>query len=332
MKVLSNLIVPGSQEYIAKAARIIRDGGLVAFPTETVYGLGANALDDAAVAKIFKAKGRPSNNPLITHLHSLDQLSLIADLDSSRITDWISKLSHLFPGPISLVLPAKELVSKNVRAGGNTVAVRFPKHPIAQALLIETNLPIAAPSANRSSELSPTTAEHVAKGLGPVVDLIIDGGTCDVGLESTVLSLVNPQPVLLRPGAITLEELQALLGPIEIADKFSETAVLPSPGLLRKHYAPKTPLRLRRQVRLDKIPRPAAFISFSREVTREIGCNFDHTVELSGDGDLRTISRKLFSTLHSLDQLKFSLIVVDECTNQGLGRAILDRLSRAAAF
>jgi L-threonylcarbamoyladenylate synthase len=226
---------------LTEAAAVLRRGGLVAFPTETVYGLGANALDAAAVARIFTAKGRPAKNPLIVHVATVEQArELTADWP-----DAAGRLAALFwPGPLTLVLPRNSRVPDIVTAGGPTVALRIPGHPVALALLRAANLPLAAPSANRSAYLSPTRPEHVLRGLGGRIDLLLDAGPTSGGVESTVLDLSTSPPRLLRPGLIAPTPIEAVVGPIERVTPLavSHPAPLPSPGMLPRHYAPNVPL------------------------------------------------------------------------------------------
>ncbi len=237
-EVISVSINSPEADRIARAAEVLRNGKLVAFPTETVYGLGANALDAEAVARIFVAKGRPTKNPLIVH---------VPDMNSARalVMEWpenAAKLAAKFwPGPLTLVLPKRDIVPDIVTAGGTTVALRVPAHPIALALLKEAGVPVAAPSANRSMRLSPTTAEHVAGGLAGRIDLILDGGPTTGGIESTVLSLVGETPTLLRPGLISPAEIEAVIGPIlrisdRAVDNAGEEKPLLSPGMLSRHF------------------------------------------------------------------------------------------------
>jgi L-threonylcarbamoyladenylate synthase len=222
-------------DVVARAAAILRDGGLIAFPTETVYGLGANALDAKAVARIFTAKGRPATNPLIVH---------VPDVEAARslVAEWPEVAEQLarrfWPGPLTLVLPRGPGIPDAVTAGGPTVAVRVPSHPVALALLRAAGVPLAAPSANRSTELSPTRAEHVLRGLGGRIDLILDGGPTEVGLESTVLDVSRTPPRLLRPGMVTPSALEAVIGPIE-QGKGAVEGPLRSPGMMPRHYAPR---------------------------------------------------------------------------------------------
>src|SRR5581483_10612849 len=226
---------------MTRAAEALRGGGLVAFPTETVYGLGANALDAEAVARIFAAKGRPANNPLIVH---------VPDVAAARelVTDWPETAERLaerfWPGPLTLALPRRETIPDIVTAGGPTVAVRVPAHPVALALFRAAGVPVAAPSANRSGYLSPTRAEHVLAGLDGRIEMVLDAGPVPGGIESTVLDLTGDPPRLLRPGLVSPAELEAVIGPIRTAEPAPTGGdrPLPSPGMLSRHYAPRTPL------------------------------------------------------------------------------------------
>jgi L-threonylcarbamoyladenylate synthase len=226
---------------LAEAARVLHGGGLVAFPTETVYGLGANALDASAVARIFAAKGRPANNPLIVHISETSQVQQVA-------ADWPASAERLaerfWPGPLTLVLPKRDTVPEIVTARGPTVAVRVPAHPVAEALLRASGLPIAAPSANRSTELSPTRAEHVLGGLQGRIEMLLDGGPTSGGIESTVLDLTTIPPRLLRPGPIGVAELEAVIGSLarDAPIPVETSHALPSPGMMPRHYAPRTSL------------------------------------------------------------------------------------------
>jgi L-threonylcarbamoyladenylate synthase len=226
---------------LARAAEVLRAGGLVAFPTETVYGLGANALDADAVARIFAAKGRPANNPLIVHVAEVSDVLWVA-------SDWPDEAARLaerfWPGPLTLVLPRRPKVPDVVTAGGPTVAVRLPAHPVARELIRLAGVPIAAPSANRSNRLSPTLAQHVLRDLDGQIDLLLDGGPTPGGIESTVLDLSRRPPRLLRPGLIDPSALETIIGPIDRATLSAGLEVLPSPGMLARHYAPRTPMEL----------------------------------------------------------------------------------------
>jgi L-threonylcarbamoyladenylate synthase len=312
-------IVPASDNAITRAARRLRDGELVAFPTETVYGLGGDATSETAVARIFHAKGRPRFNPLIVHVPGLVEAEALAAFDErARLA-----ARHFWPGPLSLVLPRRAEcgLSLLASAGLDTVALRAPAHPVAQALLRAVGRPIAAPSANRSGRVSPTAAAHVAAEFGVRVALIIDAGPCSVGLESTVLDLTGPAPVLLRPGGVTLEQLTDLFGSVETRQ--TEPGAPRAPGSLPSHYAPDLPLRL------DALEaRPGeALLGFGPEAPP----GFAEVLWLSRIGDLAEAAANLFALLRRLDRPEFAGIAVMPIPERGLGRAINDRLRRAAA-
>jgi len=311
------LIEVATPEAISRAAGLLRAGHLVAFPTETVYGLGGDATDEPAVAEIFAAKGRPRFNPLIVHIPGLAEAETLAIFDKRA-----QKLAARFwPGPLTMVLPRRgdSGLSLLACAGLDTVAIRAPAHPVAQALLRETRRPIAAPSANRSGRVSPTEAEHVAEELGNRVAMILDGGRTPVGLESTVLDLSSESPVLLRPGGVTAEQLTGLLGPFAAPGAGRPK----SPGMLASHYAPSLPLRLE-AVRA----RPGeALLAFGPEAPP----GFAEVLWLSRTGDLAEAAANLFAMLRRLDRPPFTGIAVMAIPEQGLGRAINDRLRRAAA-
>ncbi|SFR14956.1 translation factor SUA5 [Poseidonocella sedimentorum] len=304
---------------LARAARILRAGGLVALPTETVYGLAANARDDRAVARIFAAKERPRFNPLIVHLPDA-----AAARELVLWNDTADRLAAAFwPGALTLVLPLKEEhgLSPLVTAGLPTVALRVPAHPLARAVLRESGLPLAAPSANPSGRISPTTAAHVLAGLDGRIDAVLDGGPCAVGVESTILGLAEgggARPALLRPGGIPAEALSAALGqPLAAAPASPETAPN-APGQLASHYAPDAPVRLN--------------ASAAREGETLLGFGpVDCAVNLSPSGDLVEAAARLFDCLHALDAMGAGAIAVSPIPETGLGRAINDRLRRAAA-
>ena len=316
-----------SEAIIRNAAALLNQGKLVAFPTETVYGLGADARNADAVAKIYTAKGRPSNNPLIVHIHSVEQIETYADLSMSWnpivVKEWISKLAPLWPGPLSVVLPRGMAIAQNVSAGGSSVALRIPNHPVALELLKAFNGPIAAPSANPSN--------YVRDGLGERVDSVLDGGPCAVGLESTVLSLLQETPKVLRPGAITIEMLEAILGSrVEgpSSQKAVEGLTLHSPGLLAKHYSPRTKVVLRSSLSdSSQLPPRIGVLLFSSWKPQFPTVK---TVALSSCGDLEEVAARLFGALRELDDAGLDLIVSDECEPVGLGEAIMDRLTRAS--
>ena len=232
-------ILEATEKNISTAAEVIKSGGLAAFPTETVYGLGADGLNPIAVSKIFEAKKRPAFNPLILHIANYDQLEKICFLNNNKIELLITEF---WPGPLTLVLPKKEIVPDIVTSGHDTVAVRMPDHPVALSLITKSDCPIAAPSANKFGELSPTAAKHVAKQLGNEVDIILDGGACKVGVESTILEITENEIIILRPGGLPLEEIEEVIGKVSV--KKNNSANPNSPGQLPFHYAPNIPLKI----------------------------------------------------------------------------------------
>ena len=314
-------------ESIRLAARIIQTGGLVAFPTETVYGLGCDAMNADAAAKIFEAKRRPQFDPLIVHIADLNQLSTVIDslpAMGQRLMD------AFWPGPLTLVLPKQPTMPELVTAGLPTVAVRMPNHPVAQILIREAGTPIAAPSANPFGYVSPTTAQHVADGLGGAVDLILDGGPCPVGVESTIVSLAGSQPELLRPGSITMEQLTAVIGPLHRPSSVNEKPI--APGQLSRHYATQTPLTILASAGARPILKDderAGLLIHSQ--TRDTDNRFAAVEVLSSNGDLREAARHLFAALRRLDALGLDRIYAEPCQEEGLGVAIMDRLRRCAA-
>lgn len=328
-------IVSPTDDALDAAARALAEGKLVGMPTETVYGLAANAWDATAIGRIFEAKGRPANNPLIVHVASADRLeqAVAADL-SAETTRLIERLSPFWPGPLTLVLPKHDRVPREATAGRSTVAVRVPDHPVALALLARCPFPLAAPSANRSNYVSPTTARHVAEGLGDAVSMILDGGACRHGLESTILTLAENPPRVLRHGALPAERLaEALVLPLSMLLREGPTAKddgagLAAPGQLPLHYSPATPLRFRESYAEPFDSARTGLIAF-----RAVPLPSDHAfarTELLGDAaDEAAIARGLFAALRRLDEAGLDLILVDSCERAGLGRAIMDRLDRA---
>ncbi len=302
---------------IRRAAAILRAGGLVAFPTETVYGLGADARSDAAVARIFEAKGRPEHNPLIAHVADLAMAERIAVVGETA-----RRLAEAFwPGPLSLVLPVRDgAISARATAGLATVALRAPAHPVAQALLRAFDGPLVAPSANRSGRLSPTDADAVRAELGDAVEMILDGGACAVGVESTILKFEDGAARLLRPGGIAVEELERVLDtPLRAA----EGGEVEAPGMLASHYAPNASLRLNATA-----PAPGeAWLGFGPDPSGLPALSEN----LSPSGDLAEAASRLFACLRRLDARGPERIAVAPVPEKGLGRAINDRLRRAAA-
>ncbi|CAN5771332.1 L-threonylcarbamoyladenylate synthase [soil metagenome] len=319
-----------ASEPVSRAAEILRAGGLVAFPTETVYGLGANALDRAAVGKIFEAKGRPSFNPLIVH---------VADEAAARVltSEWPELATILadsfWPGPLTMVLRKAGIVPDLVTAGLPTVAVRVPAHPVARALLHAAEIPIAAPSANRFTELSPTTASHVASALGNRVDLILDGGPAMVGIESTVLDLTGERPVLLRPGTLSSEEIETLTGPLQRPPRIDGQAARPAPGMVERHYSPRAILKICSPEHIADLVRSA---DSARSSEQKVGYVLISR-ELKPPGTVRWLvddpdlyARDLYATLHELDDVGCDVILVEAVPAGPAWAGVNDRLRRAA--
>ena len=325
---LSAHLYRGTPQNLAHLARRLRAGELVAVPTETVYGLAANALDARACRKIFTAKGRPTDDPLIVHIHALAQLSQVADVNPAAL-----KLAKKFwPGPLTLVLPKRPAVPAVVSAGLPSVAVRMPSHPLFRKLLRLARLPLAAPSANAFGYVSPTTAEHVRAGLGTKIRHILDGGPCAIGLESTIVDLRDPRrPRLLRPGAVTRAQLERTLGVhVSAVPVRARPGAQVAPGLLARHYSPRTPVTLHARLLPAHVAKSAAsnawiFLAKPRGLT---GRNI---FWLDARGDLRGAARRLFATLRRVDALGFARIHAELASGDGLAPAINDRLRRAAA-
>ena len=306
------------------AIQAIQDGQLVGMPTETVYGLAADATNDRAVARIFEAKGRPHFDPLIVHVADAEQAWTVA-----RPTDRARRLAQAFwPGPLTLILPRTELVPDLVTSGMETVGVRCPAHPMARELIARSARPLAAPSANLFGRVSPTTAEHVSEQLGDRVAVILDGGPCEVGVESTVLR-VEPEPLILRPGGVSREALEECLGEtVRVADRSERAGSLPreAPGLLSSHYAPTVPVTL-----LDDDEAWPTDAHVGRLCLSDEGLPAGGPTEiLSTSGDLTEAATRLFAALRALDQSGVEKIVTKRVPDHGLGLAINDRLRRSA--
>ena len=315
---------------IDEAAEVLRRGGLVAFPTETVYGLGANALDASAVARIFAAKGRPSYNPLIVHVPNLDAARQLA-------AEWPESAARLaaafWPGPLTLVLRKRDLVPDIVTAGLDSLAVRVPSHPVALALLRATRLPLAAPSANRSMALSPTTAQHVARSLGDRVDLILDGGPTTVGIESTVVDLRGGRPSILRPGLLGAREIEPVAGALAMPNELSGDAARPAPGMLDRHYAPRAQLRLFASGDAASIAREATALAArgARVATLVIDSSPGGAEEIVRmPGEPAGYAQRLYATLHDLDEAGYDVVFVERVPEGDAWAGVRDRLERAA--
>jgi L-threonylcarbamoyladenylate synthase len=337
---MTRILSASDPDAIREAAALLRAGELVAFPTETVYGLGANALDAEAAARIFIAKGRPATDPLIVHIHHIDQLKHVArDIPQMAYP----LIARFWPGALTLVLPRADAVPPNVSAGLATVAVRMPVHLVARALLVAADLPIAAPSANRFAHTSPTTAHHVYDDLHGRIPLILDGGAAQIGVESTILDLTSDPPLVLRPGGVALEELRDLLPTVGRLERYvhPNEEAMPAPGMLLKHYSPRAELRL-----YDGEPDAVrkALFDTARALTaqgRRVGvllAEEDHRDEnISGEvivlgslHDLETVAQRLFASLRTLDERGVDVILARGFPNIGIGAAVQDRLVRAA--
>jgi len=335
-------ICPPTEHAIRRAAKLLEDGGLVAFPTETVYGLGANALDARAVKKIFQAKGRPADNPLIVHV-----ASAAAAEELCHVTEEARLLMRAFwPGPLTLLLEKKPVVPDVTNAGLKSVAVRMPDHPVALKLLTACGLPVAAPSANRSGRPSPTTAQHVMDDLKGRVPLILDGGECRVGLESTVLDMTGDTPAILRPGGVTPEMLGAVVPGVRVAEtamrplKSGETAA--SPGMRHTHYAPKGKLTLvegkpdaveaackRLYSEAEEGGQKACLLVAEERLPVYSGYN---VCPLGRSSTPETIAHALFAALREMDETGAQVILCEAVDASGIGLAVMNRLRRAAAF
>ena len=336
-------IMTPTEPALQYAARLLADGALVAFPTETVYGLGANALNREAVLSIFQAKGRPADNPLIVHIHDRAQLKDICDIPDLAIP----LMDAFWPGPLTLLFPRKKTVPDEVTAGLPTVAVRMPSHPVASAMLRAAGLPVAAPSANRSGRPSPTTAQHVLEDMIDQIPLILDGGSCSVGLESTVLDICHGNPCILRPGGVTREMLMKVLqmevnlaGSILRPLRPNEKAL--SPGMRYRHYAPEGTIVLIEGKDTDVLKAMRSLyqkdtqdgfrtcvLCFSEHLDAVKDC---HPHDLGSNRDPGEIAHRLFDILRSLDQEGMERIYSEVVPPEGVGLAVMNRLGRAAAF
>ncbi len=329
-------LLTSSPEDIALAGKILREGGLAAIPTETVYGLAANALNGSAVADIFAAKGRPMDNPLIVHISRLEQLESIV---SSVPEEAVALAAEYWPGPLTIVMPKGESIPDEVSCGLDTVAVRMPSHPVARAIIDAAGVPLAAPSANLSGSPSPTTAAHVMADMDGRIAAVLDGGECSVGLESTVVSVCGEVPQLLRPGAVTPEMLKAVTGRLEInhavLDDLAEGEKAASPGMKYKHYAPAAKVTILRGSR-------EAFIAYcnvhAEEGTYALCFEGDGaelnipSIEYGREDDLLSQAHGLFAALRELDGKGARRAFARCCEPEGVGLAVCNRLLRSAAF
>ncbi|KMK78264.1 L-threonylcarbamoyladenylate synthase [Alkalihalobacillus pseudalcaliphilus] len=319
---------------IIEAAHLLQQGEVIAFPTETVYGLGANALDEAAIAKIFIAKGRPNDNPLIVHIARREQLNDLVQEPSEKAR---ALIESFWPGPLTLIFKQTGSVAKNVTAGLDTVAVRMPDHPVAEALLLASDLPLAAPSANLSGKPSPTAAEHVWTDLQGRVVGIIDGGSTGVGLESTVLDVTGEIPILFRPGGITKEAIESVVGPIQVDPALKKDDQAPrSPGMKYTHYAPQGDLFLvseKEEIQgyVDKWRLQGKMVGVL--ATEESKSNYEADVIIScgSRANLASVANQLYDALRAFDKKGVELIFAEIFSEEGIGLAIMNRLEKASA-
>jgi len=329
---------------IRVAADAIRRGGLVAFPTETVYGLGADALNQKAVAQIYTAKKRPLDNPIIVHVASREEVYKLSESVPERANRLID---NFWPGPLTLVLKASKTVPKATTGGLDTVAMRMPSHTVALALIRESKVPIAAPSANLSGRPSPTTAEHVRQDLGGRIDVILDAGSTMVGIESTVLDLTVDPPQVLRPGGVPYEELGKILGrvelhPVAIADRRISVAQVRSPGMKHRHYAPRAQLMIVEGSLEAIIPKVQELTTRFLKKGKKVGIlatdesesrySADVVKSLGSRKDLATTARNLFRLLREFDMEKVDIIIAEGIATEGLGLAVMNRLRKASSF
>ena len=310
---------------IDTAAAMLRTGEVVAFPTETVYGLGADALNERAVAQVFAIKNRPRFDPLIVHIPDREAAQQYVVVIDKRAT---ALMERFWPGPLTLVLQKQPFIPDLITAGLATVALRVPAHPVALSLLQAVGRPIAAPSANPFGYVSPTTALHVQEMLGEAIELILDGGPCTIGVESTVCALTEEEAVILRPGGVTVEEIEAVIGPIRIASAWQSDAR--SPGTLPRHYSPRVPLVLFAPGEEIPRPHPGERVGLLTLAPRPDAGEYTVVETLSRDGNLVEAAANLFATLRRLDSLGLERVVVESVPERGIGRALMDRLHRAA--
>ena len=331
-----------SAAVLAEAAALIRAGALVGFPTETVYGLGANALDSDAVAAIFAAKGRPGDNPLIAHIAQLEQLSPLISGEPSPAARAL--MDAFWPGPLTLIFPKSVAVPRRTTAGLDTVAIRMPSHPVAQALILRCGLPIAAPSGNRSGRPSPTTAAHMLEDMDGRVPLIIDGGSCGVGVESTVVDVTGEVPRVLRPGGVTPEQIEAVCGACEVDPSvmrpLGEGEKPRSPGMKYRHYAPAGELTIYRGApEAVAAAICAAYDRAESERNRALILAMDANLPRYGERRARSLgqdakqaAKRLFAALREADALRADVILAEAVDDAGIGLAVMNRMGRAAAF
>ncbi len=323
---------------IKEVAEKLKDGEVIAFPTETVYGLGANALDKEAVKNIFIAKGRPSDNPLIVHIANIEQLYDLTDEvnETSRLL-----ITKFWPGPLTIVFKKKDGISDLVTAGLNTIAVRMPNHPIALSILENASIPIAAPSANSSGKPSPTTSEHVLNDLNGKIEGIVDSGATGVGIESTVIDVSGEIPLILRPGGVTIEELKEVLGEVEIDTTNEKNDQPRSPGIKYKHYAPKGEMVIVKGNELEIINKIKLLVSEQFKLGKSVGVltleehkslfvNADITLAYGNKDNLYPMAEHLYDALRIFDLNNINYIIVEAVEEKGIGHSIMNRVIKAA--
>ncbi len=316
-------LVKATEKNIKLAAGIIKKGGLVAFPTETVYGLGADALNPEAVVKIFEAKKRPQFNPLIIHVADLGQLKMLC----KNINKTALKLiKHFWPGPLTLILEKKNVVPDIVTSGLDTVAIRMPSHPVAISLLKKAKTPIAAPSANKFGYITPTKADMILKQLKEKVNIILDDGHTHIGVESTIISVVK-KPVILRPGGLSREKIEQIIGKVKTSKVSTK---IMSPGQLKKHYSPHTNMEFITNKTHFPLNKKSGLLLFKMPIPEKYKGKFKNIEILSPDGDLHEAAKNLFSLLYKLDQQNLDKIYVQKVPEKHIGIAIMDRLRKAA--
>lgn len=316
------MLLKATYKNIKLASELIIAGEVVAFPTETVYGLGANALNPNAVIKIFDIKKRPKFNPLIVHISDKEMIKEYSQKHDSRVFDLIEKF---WPGPLTIVVKKKKIIPDIVTAGNDTVAIRMPKHKVALKLIELSAKPIAAPSANSFGFLSPTDSSHVEKQLGDKVKIILDGGKSSVGVESTIISFVEKQPILLRPGGLAIEDIEEVVGKIIIKSTYNTNPI--SPGQLKFHYAPKIPIDFLNELTLKKYSNKKIGALFFSE--NSFGKKFIVEKYLSKNHDLNEAAVNFFNYLHQLEAENIEIILCEKIPTHGLGFAIMDRLQKA---
>ncbi|PFK46606.1 threonylcarbamoyl-AMP synthase [Bacillus cereus] len=335
MWVVDNVVeIKKDYPQLQEAARLLRENEAIAFPTETVYGLGANAMNDEAIAKIFEAKGRPSDNPLIVHIGARSQLGEIV----REITPVAEELmKHFWPGPLTIILPKKDGISEKVTAGLDTVGVRMPDHPVALALIEAANVPVAAPSANRSGRPSPTLAHHVYEDLNGKIAGIVDGGATGVGVESTVVDCTSEVPTILRPGGITKEQLEEVIGTVSLDPALKDEKEKPkAPGMKYTHYAPKAPLSIVEGSRdfiqqlVDKKKEEGYTVGVLTTEEYQHVYKADVVLSCGVRSDLTSVATKLYDVLRTFDASEVDVIFSESFPNEGIGNAIMNRLTKAA--